>query len=107
MKMKPQEAKYCIGQLVYDPQFRYRGVIIDVDYHYSGTEKWYEKNAQHRPAKNQPWYHLLVHNSEHRIYAAESNLEEDKSFDPVHHPEVDYFFSEFKNGYYILRRTGI
>ncbi|MDX2164485.1 MAG: heat shock protein HspQ [Gammaproteobacteria bacterium] len=107
MKMKPQEAKYCIGQLVYDPQFRYRGVVIDVDYHYSGSEKWYEKNAPHRPAKNQPWYHILVHNSEHRIYAAESNLEEDKSFDPVHHPEVDYFFSEFKNGCYILRRTGI
>ncbi len=107
MKAKLQEAKYCIGQLVQDPQFHYRGVIIDVDYHYSGTDKWYEKNAPHRPSKNQPWYHILVHNSEHRLYAAESNLEEDKAGDAVHHPEVDYFFSEFKNGFYIMRRRGV
>ncbi|HEV2613127.1 MAG TPA: heat shock protein HspQ [Gammaproteobacteria bacterium] len=102
--MKPQEAKYCIGQVVHDPQFQFRGVIVDVDYSYAGTDKWYEKNAPHRPSKRQPWYHILVHNSDYRLYAAESSLEEDTSMDAVNHPEIDYFFSEFKNGHYILRR---
>jgi len=99
-----KEAKYCIGQCVFDPQFRFRGVIIDVDPVYAGTAQWYETNAPHRPPKNEPWYHILVHNSDYRVYSAESNLEPDLSGEEVHHPETEYFFAEFKNGVYILRR---
>lgn len=101
---KTREAKYCIGQSVIDPQFRYRGVIIDVDLCFSGEESWYEINAPHRPEKNQPWYHVLVHDSNYRAYAGESSLEPDLSGELINHPEVDYFFVEFKNGLYILRK---
>ena len=102
--LKTKQAKYCIGQCVYDPQFRYRGIVVDVDHAYSGTSQWYEKNAPHRPSKDEPWYHILVHNSDYRVYAAESSLEADLSGEAVNHPEIDYFFSEFKNGVYQLRR---
>jgi heat shock protein HspQ len=98
------EAKYCIGQCVLDPQFRYRGVIIDVDPSYNGEESWYEKNAPHRPSKNQPWYHILVHDSDYRAYTGESSLEPDSSGELINHPEIDYFFKEFKNGLYVLRK---
>lgn len=101
--LESKEAKFCIGQCVFDPQFRYRGVIIDVDYCYTGTDEWYEKNAPHCPPKNEPWYHILVHNSDFRVYAAESSLEPDLSGEVVNHPEIDYFFAEFKNGVYMLR----
>jgi heat shock protein HspQ len=102
--MKSLEAKYCIGQCVLNPQFRFRGVIIDVDPAYAGSSAWYQKNAPHRPSKNEPWYHILVHNSDYRTYAAESSLEPDLSGEEIHHPEIEYFFCEFKNGLYILRR---
>ncbi len=100
-----KQARFHIGQMVYDPQFTYRGVIIDVDLCFSGTEEWYEKHALNRPPKNEPWYHLLVHNSAYRVYVAESNLEKDMSSEQVNHPEVDYFFSEFKDGIYVSRHS--
>ncbi len=102
--IQKRQARFNIGQLVRDPQFNYRGVIIDVDLCFSGTDKWYEKYALNRPPKDEPWYHVLVHNSSYRVYAAESNLEADLSVEQVNHPEVDYFFSEFKDGVYIKRR---
>ena len=102
--MNSIQAKYCIGQVVIDPQFRFRGVVVDVDHKYMGSEEWYVKNAPHQPSKNEPWYHILVHNSDVRIYVAESTLEPDLSGEPVAHPEIDYFFVEFKNGVYMLRR---
>jgi heat shock protein HspQ len=102
--MSSLEAKFCIGQCIIDPQFHYRGVVIDVDHCYTGSEEWYQQNASHKPPKNEPWYHILVHNSDYRIYAAESDLEPDLSGEAVNHPEINYFFIEFKNGVYFLRR---
>jgi heat shock protein HspQ len=102
--MHSKQAKYCIGQVVIDPQFRFRGVVIDVDHQYAGSEDWYLINAPHHPPKNEPWYHLLVHNSDFRAYVAESLLEPDLSGEPVQHPEIDYFFVEFKHGVYTFRR---
>ena len=104
MIMKTREAKFCIGQLIHNAQFRFRGVIIDVDHCYTGTDEWYRLNAPHHPPKNEPWYHILVHNSGYRLYSAESNIEQDSSNDPVNHPEIDYFFKEFKSGFYLLRK---
>lgn len=103
--MIEKQARFHIGQLVYDPQFTYRGVVIDVDPHFSGTDSWYEKHALNRPPKDEPWYHLLVHNSTYRVYVAESNLEMDVSGEQINHPEVDYFFGEFKNGVYMRRNS--
>ena len=81
-----KQAKFCIGQVVIDPQFRFRGVIVDVDPEYMGTKEWYDENVPHRAPKNEPWYHLLVHNSEFRVYVAESTLALDNTNEPVHHP---------------------
>lgn len=101
-KIKTVNTKYCIGQCVLNHLFDYRGVIVDIDACYTGTSIWYKKNAPHRPKKNQPWYYILVHNSSYRIYVAESVLSLDSSGESIHHPEIDYFFSAFKNGIYLL-----
>lgn len=103
--MKSLEARFHIGQVVYNKQFDYRGVVIDVDSSFKGMEEWYKKIAVHRPPKNEPWYHILVHEAAHRIYTAESTLMADNSGEPINHPDLDYFFSEFRNGVYISRRN--
>jgi len=36
-------------------------------------------------------------------YVAEKNLEADSSSTPIEHPLVDQYFSQFKNGKYILQ----
>ena len=57
--------------------FPFRGVIFDVDPVFSNTEEWYEAiPAEVRPAKDQPFYHLLAENAEsyYVAYVSEQNL---------------------------------
>lgn len=74
---------------------------MDVDATFQGQEEWYEQVAKSRPPKDQPWYHVLVDGAEHTTYVAETNLKSDECNDPIHHPLVGHFFSDFKNGHYV------
>ena len=97
--------EFSIGQVVQHKLFSYRGVIIDVDPVFSGSEEWYEKVALSRPPKDSPWYHVLVDGASHQTYVAERNLEPDDSGKPIKHPHVRDFFSEFKKGAYSSREV--
>ena len=93
--------KFSVGELVHHRLFDYRGVIADVDQDFRGTQEWYQAVAKSRPPKNRPWYHVLVHGSEHTTYVAEQNLEQDDLLQPIDHPMVEQFFSRFENGSYV------
>ena len=71
------KAKYCIGQLIQHKLFDYRGIILGVDLEFNATDEWYEMVAKSRPPKNEPWYHVLVHQKGHQTYVAEQNLQID------------------------------
>jgi len=88
------------GQVVRHRRYGYRGVVVDSDTSCQADENWYTGN-QSQPERDQPWYHVLVHNSMQVTYAAQSNLEADESGDEVVHPYVPYFFSEFRDGEYV------
>jgi heat shock protein HspQ len=103
--MKAPEAKFFVGQLVHHKLFDYRGVIVDVDPSFQGSEEWYQSVALSRPPRDEPWYHILVHGAIHRTYVPEMNLEPDHIGEPIEHPEVGYFFDDFKNGAYITHRA--
>ena len=72
-----QKAQFRLGQIVYHSKFRYRGVIVDADPYFQGTEEWYDNIAKSKPAKHKPWYHVLVHQRGSQTYVAEQNLEPD------------------------------
>ena len=74
---KSAKAKYCIGQLIQHKLFNYRGIILGVDLEFKSTDEWYEMVAKSRPPKNEPWYHVLVHQKGHQTYVAEQNLQPD------------------------------
>ena len=74
---KSAKAKYCIGQLIQHKLFDYRGIILGVDLEFKSTDEWYEMVARSRPPKNEPWYHVLVHQKGHQTYVAEQNLQPD------------------------------
>ncbi len=74
---KARKAKYCIGQLIQHKLFDYRGIIISVDLEFQSTDEWYEAVAKTRPPKDEPWYHVLVHQKGHQTYVAEQNLKPD------------------------------
>ena len=99
-----RRAKFAVGQLVHHKLFDYRGVIVDVDAEFRGTEEWYAQVARSRPPKDQPWYRVLVHDAMHETYVAERNLEEDNKADLINHPLVDAYFDGFDgHRYQILR----
>jgi heat shock protein HspQ len=98
--MMSLEAKFHIGQLIHHRLFDYRGVILDVDPVFLGSDEWYEQMARSRPPKDKPWYRILVHEAEHETYVAERNLEPDLSGAPIRHPLLDQFFSQLDGDSY-------
>ncbi|MDP4824212.1 MAG: heat shock protein HspQ [Aestuariivirgaceae bacterium] len=94
-------AKFMIGQVVKHRLFSFRGVIFDVDPTFSNTDEWWESIPEDtRPAKDQPFYHLLAENeeTEYVAYVSEQNLLADYSGEPIRHPEITDYFEIFDEG---------
>jgi heat shock protein HspQ len=102
--MTTSTAKFRPGQLIHHKMFEYRGVIVDVDPYFRGTEEWYESVTRSRPPKDRPWYHVLVHGQDLNTYVAKRNLEPDETGEPILHAEVGMFFEGMGDGAYIPRR---
>ena len=73
------KAKFCVGQLIHHKLFDYRGIILDVDLEFKSTDEWYEEVAKSRPPKDEPWYHVLIHQKGYQTYVAEQNLQLDQA----------------------------
>ena len=98
-------AKFFIGQIVHHSRFDYRGVIVDVDATFQGSDAWYDQVARSRPPKDQPWYRVLVDGGEHETYVAERHLEVDSDGRPISHPAIDAVFSSYEDGVYRRRHS--
>lgn len=99
------EAQFFVGQIVHHKKFDYRGVIVDVDALFQGTDEWYEYVARSRPPKDKPWYHVLVDNSQNITYVAERHLEATSIHEPINHPAIDSYFEDYRDGVYKMRRS--
>jgi heat shock protein HspQ len=107
MRASERVAKFRLGQVVRHRMFPFRGVIFDVDPEFSNTEEWYQAIPEEiRPAKEQPFYHLLAENEDayYVAYVSEQNLVVDDSGDPIEHPQIAEVFSELKDGMYVGRK---
>jgi len=91
---------YKVGQLVKHKRYGYRGVIVDVDPECLADESWYQMN-QTQPDRKQPWYHVLVSDTDQMTYPAQSSLVPDESCEQIRHAFLAHFFSRFENGHYI------
>lgn len=101
-----QQARFALGDVVRHRLFPFRGVVFDVDPEFANTEEWWESIPEAvRPAKEQPFYHLLAENDENSYiaYVSQQNLERDDSDLPVHHPAIAQLFSDLENGRYKLK----
>ena len=92
------------GQIAQHRLYSYRGVVVDSDPECMADDSWYLSN-QTQPSRNQPWYHVLVHGSDHSTYVAESNLEADSSGQPIEHPMLQNFFKGLGNEGYVRNTT--
>ncbi len=101
-RLSPQEqlAMFTIGQVIQHRHYSYRGVIIDVDPNFQGSDEWYQENAGSNSPKEAPWYHVIVDEEDAVTYVAERNLMADADDSPVEHPMLDDFFSGYGDGRY-------
>jgi len=99
-------ARFAIGEVVRHKMFDFRGVIFDVDPEFSSSDEWYEAIPEKlRPAKEQPFYHLLAENSDsaYIAYVSQQNLVPDDSDEPIDHPAIATLFDRLEGGGYRLR----
>lgn len=98
-----RKAKFTLGQVVRHRVHPFRGIIFDVDPVFDNTEEWWLSiPAEIRPAKDQPYYHLLAENekTEYVAYVSEQNLLPDDSGTPLRHPQVREMFRTDASGVY-------
>jgi hemimethylated DNA binding protein len=96
---RPDSPNFSPGDLVQHKRYGYRGVVVDYDLRFSGEETWYRSNRT-QPEKNQPWYNVLVDESDQITYTAQTSLEADSKEAQVLHPLIPVFFSNFQGGCY-------
>ena len=102
-----RHARFSIGDVVKHRLFGFRGVVFDIDPVFANSEEWYQAIPEEaRPAKDQPFYHLLAENGEasYVAYVSQQNLEADASDEPIDHPAISGLFEPFTDGRYALRR---
>lgn len=97
-------AKYAVGDVVRHRLYPFRGVIFDIDPVFDNTEEWWLAIPEEiRPAKDQPFYHLLAENSEteYTAYVSEQNLLPDETGQPLRHPRIAEMFRRDEDGNYL------
>ncbi len=98
-------ARFGIGQIVCHRLFGFRGVVFDIDPVFANSEEWYEAIPEDiRPAREQPFYHLLAENDQgsYIAYVSQQNLVADSVTDPVDHPAIPQLFQRGDDGSYKL-----
>jgi heat shock protein HspQ len=83
-------------------------VVFDIDPVFANSEEWYDAIPEHvRPARDQPFYHLLAENadSSYIAYVSQQNLVADDDGGPVDHPAIASMFEDFADGQYQLKRV--
>ncbi len=106
LEYNASKTEFTIGQLVRHRYFPFRGVIFDVDAEFANSEEWWQSIPEHiRPAKEQPYYHLLAESEEgpYEAYVSQQNLLPDHEGGPVHHPAIDEVFDGLEGDHYRLR----
>ena len=101
--MEVRRAKFAMGEIVRHRFYPFRGVIYDVDPVFANTEEWWLSIPEDvRPAKDQPYYHLLAENEKatYVAYVSEQNLEPDACGKPIGHPQVADLFGALRGGFY-------
>jgi len=97
------KTKFQIGELVRHRRYGYRGVVVGFDMICRAPDDWYQTN-QTQPDRNQPWYHVIVSESNQVTYPAQSSLLADESEEEILNPIVPYFFTGFEKGVYIRNK---
>jgi len=99
------DARFSLGQVVYNTDMDYRGVVVDVDPMFLGDSETAMQAIGESEPLDRPWYHVLGDGKEHVTYVSENSLTADDTGEPVSHPSLALFFKGYEVDHYVPRRT--
>lgn len=97
-------AKFNVGERVIHIQHGYRAVIIDVDPLFQASGRVNPQAQKRAFATRNPWYRLLVDNSNQMTYVEECHLKRDPSPLAIHNPQVKNYLNEQEGNYHPTTR---
>jgi ApaG protein len=86
-------AKFRRGQVVEHIGEKFTAVIVDYDMYFMNDEELYHKDHK-QPAKDRPWYYVLVDNTDTIGYLAEESLKASDDELEINHPLFNFFFED-------------
>ncbi len=92
-------AKFDIGDLVIHKQHGYRAVVVDIDPLFQASGRYNPAMLRQQFATVNPWYRLLVDESNQMTYVEEPWLEKDLQADSINNPQVDSYLVLRKGKY--------
>lgn len=95
---------YKRGQVVKHKKEEFRALITDYDMYFINDEEIYNKNSS-KPARNKPWYYVLIDKTNAISYVAQEHLELDENQENIEHPLLDFFFDGFDSKEKKFRRN--
>ena len=93
-------AKFNIGDLVIHKRIRYRAIVIDVDPLFQASGNYNPQASSREFATRNPWYRLLVDDSNQMTYVEECMLIEDPSAQPINNPQLLNYLVEQEGNYH-------
>jgi heat shock protein HspQ len=92
-------AQFNIGDLVIHKSSRYRAIVVDVDPLFQASGHYNPQAPKREFATRNPWYRLLVDDSNQMTYVEECMLVADTSELPINNPQVAVYLTELGGHY--------
>lgn len=92
-------ALFNIGDQVIHKNSRYRAIIVDIDPIFQASGRYNPQACKREFATRNPWYRLLVDDSNQMTYVEECLLIADKSELPINNPNIRTYLKE-EHGHY-------
>jgi ApaG protein len=97
--------QYRRGQIVQHKNNNFRGIIVDYDMYFINDEELYKKCID-SPAKDKPWYYILIDKANAISYVAQEYLEAAEDNSEIEHTLFNFFFDGFDKDKNIYKRNG-
>ena len=97
-------AKFRRGQVIKHKLNNFRGIVVDYDMYFINDDDLYQK-CPDKPAKDKPWYYVLVDKANAISYVAEEYLEIDEDDSEIEHTLFHFFFDGYDKNQKLYKRN--
>lgn len=87
--MNIKNCKYTVTQIVSHSDGSFRGMIVDIDPWFMGSDEWYQSVIQTNAPVDEPWYYVVVDGADYATYVPERDLVPCTEQGPIVNPIIN------------------